>query len=112
MLPAVVQELIARQPKGEPNDRVFRPTKGSGGIALTKPWRQVRVEAGLADDIGLHNLRHSVGSHLAMNQATLAEIMTQLGHTDPKSSLRYIHFAERARSTLGQNAQPPLPWPG
>lgn len=103
-LPAQAQAIIARQPQGEPDTYVFKPAKGQGPVALTKPWRDIRVEAGLPENIGLHGLRHSVGSHLAMSGASLAEVMTQLGHADPKTSLRYIHFAEASRSTLAERA--------
>ncbi|MBK9327265.1 MAG: site-specific integrase [Hydrogenophilales bacterium] len=103
-LPAQAQVILARQPQGKPDEYVFRPSKGIGPLALSKPWRQVREEAGLPDDIGLHGLRHSVGSHLAMSGASLVEVMAQLGHSDPKTSLRYVHYAEAARSTLAERA--------
>lgn len=103
-LPAAAQEIIARQPAGEPGDYVFQPAKGSGPLALAKPWERVRTEAELPTNIGLHGLRHSVGSHMAMNGASLNEIMEILGHRQASTSQRYIHFAEKARSTLGERA--------
>lgn len=103
-LPTAAQEIIARQPAGEADDYVFRPAKGEGAISLTKPWQQVRDEAELPEDIGLHGLRHSVGSHMAMNGASLNEIMEVLGHRQASTSMRYIHFAEKARSTLAERA--------
>jgi integrase len=101
---AHAQAIIARQPRGELDQYVFRPSKGIGPLALSKPWRQVREEAGLPEDIGLHGLRHSVGSHLAMAGASLMEVMIQLGHKQASTSMRYIHFAENARSTLAERA--------
>jgi integrase len=103
-LPTQAQAIIARQPSGKPDDYVFRPAKGAGVLALSKPWRQVREEAGLPADTVLHSLRHSVGSHLAMAGASSVEVSKQLGHKDSKTSERYIHFAERARSTLAERA--------
>lgn len=103
-LPAQAQAIIARQPSGKTDDYVFRPAKGAGVLALTKPWRQVRDEAGLPADTVLHSLRHSVGSHLAMSGASLVEIMAQMGHKQASTSQRYIHFAESARSTLAERA--------
>jgi len=103
-LPAAAQEIIARQPAGEPGGYVFQPAKGRGPLALAKPWAQVRTEAELPENIGLHGLRHSVGSHMAMNGASINEIMEILGHRQTSTSLRYIHFAEKARSTLGERA--------
>lgn len=103
-LPALAQIILARQPAGEPDDYVFRPSKGNGPIALTKPWRDVRAEAQLPNNLGLHGLRHSVGSHLAMDSASPIEIMKQLGHKQISTTLRYIHFAENARSNLAERA--------
>ena len=39
-----------------------------------------------------------------MNGASLNEIMEILGHRQASTSMRYIHFAEKARSTLGERA--------
>ncbi|MDO9225632.1 MAG: site-specific integrase [Pseudomonadota bacterium] len=103
-LPALAQIIIARQPAGEPDDYVFRPSKGSGPLAMSKPWRQVRAEAQLPADLGLHGLRHSVASHLAMAGASTAELMAQLGHKQSSTVAHYIHFAENARSTLAERA--------
>lgn len=104
MFPAQAQAIIARQPSGESDEFVFAPASGIGPICLSGIWRKVRAEAGLPNDIGLHSLRHSVGSHLAMGGASLVEIQAQLGHSDAASSQRYIHFAEQARSTLAERA--------
>ena len=103
-LPTAALEIIARQPAGEPDAYVFKPAKGRGPLALAKPWEKVRQEAELPQNIGLHGLRHSVGSHMAMNGASLNEIMEILGHRQASTSMRYIHFAEKARSTLGERA--------
>lgn len=103
-LPAAALIIIQRQPAGEPDDFVFRPYKGTGAIALNKPWRDVREEAQLPADLGLHGLRHSVASHLAMAGASTAELMAQLGHKQATTTARYIHFAEAARSTLAERA--------
>lgn len=103
-LPSLAKIIIARQPEGEPDDYVFRPSKGSGAIALNKPWRDIRAEAQLPADLGLHGLRHSIASHLAMAGASTAELMRQMGHQQASTTARYIHFAENARSTLAERA--------
>lgn len=103
-LPAAAQVIITRQPAGEPDDYVFSPTKGSGAITLSNVWRKVRIEAKLPADIGLHGLRHSVASHLAMSGAQAAEIMTTLGHRQLSTSQKYIHWAEDARVALAERA--------
>lgn len=103
-LPAEAQAIIARQPDGDPTDYVFRPAKGLGPLALAKPWQQVRAEANLPDNLGLHGLRHSLASHLAMAGASSVELMEVLGHKQISTTQRYIHFAEKSRSTLAERA--------
>ena len=103
-LAAEAQAIIARQPTGEPDDRVFRPAKGIGPLSLTKTWPAVRTEAKLPASLGLHGLRHSIGTHLAMSGASAVELMQTLGHKQITTTLRYVHFAENARSTLAERA--------
>lgn len=103
-LPAEAQAIIARQPEGDPDTRVFRPAKGDGPLSLGKAWPAVRAEAKLPPGLGLHGLRHSIGTHLAMAGASAVELMETLGHKQITTTLRYVHFAERARSTLAERA--------
>jgi integrase len=103
-LPAAAQTIISRQSEGGPDDFVFTPARGDGAIALSKAWRKVRTEANLPPTLGLHGLRHSVASHLAMAGAQAPEIMTAMGHRQLSTVQRYIHFAETARHALAERA--------
>ena len=103
-LPEAAQAIIARQPIGEADDFVFTPARGNGAVVLSRVWRKVRAEAELPDTIGLHGLRHSLASHLAMGGAQTAEIMTALGHRQMSTAQRYVHWAEDARSSLAEKA--------
>jgi integrase len=103
-LPAEAQKIIAQQSEGGPDDFVFSPTRGDGAIALSKAWRKVRKEADLPETLGLHGLRHSIASHLAMGGAQAAEIMTAMGHRQLSTVQRYIHFAESSRQALAERA--------
>jgi integrase len=104
ILAAAAQAIIARQGEGTPDGFVFAPTHGDGAIALSKAWRKVRAEAKLPSSLGLHGLRHSVASHLAMGGAQAAEIMTAMGHRQLSTVQRYIHFASSARQALAERA--------
>lgn len=103
-LPAAAQAIISRQPEGEPDAFVFKASRGSSPLALTKAWRKVAAEALLPEGIGLHGLRHSVASHLAMNGAGAAELMTAMGHRQLQTVSRYVHFADTARQVLAERA--------
>ena len=106
-LPAAAQQIIARQPEGAPDDFVFSRAKGDGPVSLAKPWRAVRAEAGLPAGFGLHGLRHSLATLLAVGGAQAAEIMTSLGHRQLSTTTRYLHFADKARAALAERAAAP-----
>lgn len=103
-LPALASAIISRQFRGEPNDFVFRPARDGIKIDLSRPWRQIRKAAGLPEDLGLHGLRHSLASHMAMQGAAASEIMTALGHRDMSTSQKYVHWAQDQRQVLAERA--------
>ena len=106
-LPAAAQEIIARQPKGGLDDYVFAPAKGAGPLDINKPWRDVRAEASLPEGIGLHGLRHSMASMLAMSGAQASELQAALGHSTISMAAKYVHWADRARAALAERAAAP-----
>lgn len=55
-------------------------------------------KAGINKPISPHSIRHTVGTNMAMNQAPLLVIQQFLGHSDPKTTLRYIRRAEELAS--------------
>lgn len=103
-LPRLAQAIIARQPAGESDDLVFCPARGGKRMDLTKPWQAVREAANLPAGIGLHGLRHSLASHMAMDGSEAAEIMTALGHRDITTSQHYVHWARDKRQELAERA--------
>jgi integrase len=106
-LPAAAQQIIARQPEGAPDSFVFSRSKGDGPVLLTKPWLAVRAEAGLPAGFGLHGLRHSIATLLAVGGAQAPEIMAALGHRQLSTVQGYIHFADKARAALAERAAAP-----
>lgn len=96
--------IVDRQPRGEGGELVFAPTKGEGLVNLSKPWRNIRVEAKLPQGIGLHGLRHSLASHMAMQGAAAPELMVVLGHRQLSTTTRYLHWAEKAHTALAERA--------
>lgn len=100
--------LVEKQGRGEPDDWVFRPAKGKGPIELKAVWRKVRERAGLPEGIGLHGLRHSYLSHLAMSGAQAAELMAAGGHNQLSTVTGYIHWAELQRARLAERGAAPM----
>jgi site-specific recombinase XerD len=74
--------------------------EGGGGKPLTT--RSVRYivkkyanTAGITKAISPHSIRHTVGTNMAVNEAPLLIIQQFLGHSDPKTTMRYIRRAEQ-----------------
>jgi len=105
-LPAVASAIIAMQAPEDPDPDayVFPPSRGAGPMVMTKPWALVRAEAGLPSDLGLHGLRHSLASWMAMQGAEAAGIMHALGHTRLETTARYLHMAKSAHQALAEDA--------
>ena len=58
--------------------------------------------AGITKPISPHSIRHTVGTNMAINEAPLLVIQQFLGHSDPKTTLRYIRRAEELASRAYQ----------
>ena len=78
---------------------LFASREGGGVKPLTT--RSVRYivkkyakQAGITKAISPHSIRHSVGTNMAINEAPLLVIQQFLGHSDPKTTLRYVRRAE------------------
>jgi integrase len=61
---------------------------------LDKAWRRIRTRAGL-DDVRIHDLRRTAGSHLAQDGAPLHLIGRILNHRDPSTTAIYAHFQQQ-----------------
>ena len=64
--------------------------------------------AGITKAISPHSIRHTVGTNMAVNEAPLLVIQQFLGHTDPKTTMRYIRRAEELASHAYQYNTLPL----
>ncbi|MDQ3912187.1 MAG: tyrosine-type recombinase/integrase [Actinomycetota bacterium] len=91
---------------------LFASREGGGHRPLTT--RSVRYivkkyaeAAGIAKAISPHSIRHTVGTNMALNDAPLLVIQQFLGHSDPKTTLRYVRRAEElARKAYTYNTLP------
>jgi len=64
--------------------------------------------AGITKAISPHSIRHTVGTNMAVNEAPLLVIQQFLGHSDPKTTMRYIRRAEELASKAYQYNTIPL----
>ena len=59
---------------------------------LRRHWLKARLAAG-RPDLRVHDLRHTGAVLAAQSGATLAELMSRIGHSTPQMALRYQHVA-------------------
>jgi site-specific recombinase XerD len=78
---------------------LFTSREGGGDKPLTT--RAVRYivkkyanAAGITKAISPHSIRHTVGTNMAVNEAPLLIIQQFLGHSDPKTTMRYVRRAD------------------
>lgn len=64
--------------------------------------------AGITKPISPHSIRHTVGTNMAVNEAPLLVIQQFLGHSDPKTTTRYIRRAEELAAKAYQYNTLPL----
>ncbi|MGO4544281.1 site-specific tyrosine recombinase XerD [Paenibacillus sp. 2TAB23] len=79
------------------------------GTRLTRQgfWKTIKKhakEAGIAQDITPHTLRHSVAAHLLDNGADVRAVQELLGHADISTTLKYTHASkQRIKDTYNQS---------
>src|ERR671911_1856730 len=64
--------------------------------------------SGITKAISPHSIRHTVGTNMALNEAPLLVIQQFLGHSDPKTTMRYIRRAEQLATRAYQYNTLPL----
>jgi integrase len=92
-------------------DHVFLRADGEvwGTSHQKRPLENASARAGIAPAVNFHILRHTHGSHLAMNGVPMGVIAAQLGHADTRMTEK--HYAHLAPSYVAQTIRanfPPL----
>ncbi|MBA3584517.1 MAG: tyrosine-type recombinase/integrase [Gemmatimonadetes bacterium] len=91
LTPAAVR-LLDSLPREAGNPWAFPGHRaGSHLSSLAKPWSRIRARAGVPD-VTLHDLRRSVGSHLAMAGVGLPIVGSILGHASPDATAIYARL--------------------
>jgi integrase/recombinase XerD len=77
---------------------LFTSREGGGRQLTTRSVRYIVKKyaeaAGITKAISPHSIRHTVGTNMAVNEAPLLVIQQFLGHSDPKTTMRYVRRAE------------------
>lgn len=98
-------ELKTREQK---NQWVIRGHRlGEHLVNLQKPWERIR-DAAKCSDVRIHDLRHTFASFGIMAGQTLAQVGSQLGHSQPSVTQRYAHFATDQRLESSEKISTPI----
>lgn len=94
VMPAVADHLAKHV--GVQRDALLFPAKNGKHLqpsTLARHFDRARIAA-KRPDLRFHDLRHSGAVLAAQTGATLAELMSRLGHSTPQAAMRYQHAAE------------------
>jgi len=78
----------------------INPETGKPFVNVRKALNRALDKAEVTKHIRFHDLRHTTGSHLAMNGSTEVEIAEMLGHKDTTVTRRYTHLSETHLQTV------------
>ncbi len=100
MSDGLIQALKAykRKTGGKGHDLLFRDSQGNqltDGQCKWPLWNACEA-AGLRR-IGWHVLRHSFASHLIMNGNSIKVVQELMGHTDIRTTMRYMHLSPEVK---------------
>jgi integrase len=90
----VIEDHLAKH-VGTKRDALLFPAAGGGHLqpaTLYRHWYKARASIN-RDDLRWHDLRHSGALLAAATGASLAELMSRLGHSTPGAAMRYQHAA-------------------
>ena len=60
---------------------------------IKRAWRTVKKKAGI-ENFRFHDLKHTVGTRLALNNVPIPVIKEVLDHSDISTTMRYVHTAD------------------
>ncbi len=83
--------------------QVFVPRRGKL-VEVNRDWRRVRDAAGLAPELVIHSLRHSLGTAGIVGGMSTLEVAKMLRHRNPSITARYVHLAEATQARLQDRA--------
>jgi integrase len=102
IMPAVTEHLTKHV--GVQRDALVFPASAGGRLhpsALQQHYYKARAKA-KRTDLRWHDLRHTGATLAAQSGATLAELMSRLGHSTPQAAMRYQHAAQGRDAAIAQ----------
>lgn len=81
----------------EPDEYIFKFENTNKPYAIrtfNSHWDELKEKAGISN-LRFHDLRHTVGTRLAKSGVPVNVIKELLGHSDVKTTMRYVHCANK-----------------
>lgn len=72
--------------------QVFRPDRPLGISTPQKAFKEAKNRSGVDKVGGIHSLRHAYATHQLEHGLPVHELQRLLGHSDLRSTLRYVHW--------------------
>jgi integrase len=103
-------QILTRRHRQLRGKYVFTNKAGGPRCHPRNSWRKAFNRAGL-HDCTIHTLRHTHATRLIQNGLSIYEVQTVLGHSDPKTTMRYAHLEQttvtsKARDAIDRFNQP------
>ena len=97
VLRPVIQSLM-RQNRGS-EFLVVNPRTGERFTSIQNSWKGILKKAGLTgrpgvDKLRIHDIRHTAATNLARAGKDMKFIAQYLGHSDVRTSARYVHYSD------------------
>jgi integrase len=111
MTKRLLEALTAIKPEGKATGRVLRQRDGSvhTETSINEVMPRLTKAAGLKVSRKVHILRHTFCSHLAMRGAKPIQVMELAGHTDLKTTQRYMHLSASMKDSAIRLLEQPIP---
>jgi integrase/recombinase XerD len=104
MLPNMTVRVLERLWREHRHPRWLFPAKANALAdkpqhrgTVQKAFASACQDASINKHVSIHSLRHSYATHLIEAGLNLRSLQEQLGHTDPKTTVRYVRLTERSQ---------------
>ena len=87
----------------------MRPDSSHSETSINEAMPRITKAAGLKVSKKVHILRHTFCSHLAMRGAKAIQVLELAGHTDMKTTQRYMHLSAAMRDSAIRLLEQPIP---
>jgi integrase len=99
--------ILDRLPRAAGSPWVFPGEDASKHIGcVRKAWGRIKARAGLADELRIHDLRHTFASMVVSRGRSLQEVGMLLGHSSISMTQRYAHLAPAQLIAAANEALP------